>query len=86
MKTIYKYPVKITGEFDIGMPKDSKILYVAMQNGSPYMWVLVDPDATHETRTFSIVGTGNPAAHVEVENYIGTFQQYQFVWHLFEIK
>ena len=83
---VWKYPITITDEFDIELPKDAKILCVQMQGGVlPCIWVQTSGVEIYETRHFSIIGTGNPFL-AEGLIYIGTFQQYdgQLVWHLFE--
>lgn len=86
-KTIWKYPVPIADNFILEMPRSADILCVQMHRGRPRLWALVDPSAPTEERTFSVVGTGNPADHVrhEPEFYIGTFQVEVLVWHLFEL-
>jgi len=93
---IYKYPVKITDEFEIEMPKGAHILDVQMQREDACLWAMVDIEAEKETRCFRIIGTGNPIP--EFSNwsrmkyrrgyeYIGTFQQHNgaLVWHLLEM-
>jgi hypothetical protein len=83
MKTIYKYRVPITDEFELLIPKDARVLTVQMQERFPYIWALVDTYNKDQSRTFYIVGTGNPVPSVECV-YVGTFQVPPFVWHLFE--
>lgn len=91
MRTIWKYPIPITDEFTLELPFNSKILYVGWSRGSSifdvaHVWVLIpDTEAYKIERKFHIFGTGNPI--MENENrlqYIGTFKEDKFVWHLFE--
>ena len=81
---IYKYPVPITDEFSLTMPRDAKILTLQLQQGMATMWALVDLSHAPETRRFRIFGTGVPLDCVGLV-YIGTFQANAFVWHLFEV-
>ena len=91
MKVIYKYRIEVTGEQVITMPKHAKILAVQMQDNSggsefpvPMIWAMVD---THEEMggiKLLIFGTGNSIPDSFTGQYIGTFQERQFVWHLYE--
>ena len=81
MKVIWKYD--ISGE-RIQVPVWSKVLCVQLQNGMPQIWMLVDEDEKEfETRTFVIIGTGQHF-YTDDLNYICTYQQGIFVWHIFE--
>lgn len=81
MKTIWKY--KINGS--IQMPMDAQILTVQNQDGEEHLWALVNPTNELEMRKFLIVGTGQSFDDTGT-NYIGTFHQPPFMWHLFELK
>ena len=81
MKAIYKYQLPAVGALQL--PLGAQILTIQLQNGSPTLWALVEPDNTLVDRTISIVGTG-----WEVEDnmeYICTYMDGPFVWHAFEI-
>ena len=81
MKTIYKY--QLPGVGALKLPLGAQILTVQLQNGSPTLWALVQPDNALVDRTISIVGTGS-----EVEDnmkYICTYMDGPFLWHAFEI-
>lgn len=80
MATIWKY--KIDGS--IQMPKDAKILTVQNQDGEEHLWALVNPINELEVRKFIIIGSGQSFDDTDA-NYIGTYQQPPFVWHLFEL-
>ena len=82
MLTIWKYPLTLRG-LTIDMPAGATILTVQLQDETPTIWALVDPDRPCETRTFTIVGTGHRVP--DGLGYVGTFQQPPFVWHLFEV-
>lgn len=84
VKTIWKYPIGT--ETEIEMPEFAQVLSVQVQNGEPFIWVLVNPDLARTMRRFVTYGTGhqlpsNPGM------YLGTFQlsQLGLVFHLFEV-
>jgi hypothetical protein len=87
MKTIYKYPLEITDTQEILIPHDSVILDIQFQNDTLCLWALIsDTEETSKDKiTVNIVGTGNPASHVDTSRYIGTVQQFggSLVWHVF---
>lgn len=86
MKQIWKFQV----ENVIEMPKGAEILTVqtqAMANRytfDPYIWAKVDPRNETEIRKFEVIGTGHQFDDTGKE-YIGTYFDGPFVWHLFEI-
>jgi hypothetical protein len=84
METIYKYPVEPT--MVIRLPKDAKPLCVQMQNGAPYMWVVLDNEAKTDDRIFHCTGTGHDMSRYSTSrlDYIGTFQGEGLVFHVFE--
>jgi len=69
------------------MPVQAEILKVATQKGFPCMWVMVDPDAHKEARSFTTIGTGHGInTSVGELKYLDTYQTDDgyLVWHLFE--
>lgn len=88
-KTIWKYKVSVEADrFSIQMPKDSEILCMQEQFGSPCMWVLADPDQEIEERFFETFGTGR-IIHYDMgvdRKYIDTYQLNNggLVFHVFE--
>lgn len=87
MKTIWKYPIPTTRDFDLDLPVGAKILTVHTQKDSPKIWVLIDPDMGSENRKFIIKPTGYSYFDSKNLRYIGTFflGNESLVWHLFEI-
>lgn len=81
-KTIWKYELK-QGTTEIIMPTGAEILTVQNQGEHPMLWVLVEPDNKPQTRRFTIFGTGWPMDDYSGD-YVATFQQGSFVWHVFE--
>lgn len=85
MKTIWKFPLRLAGVQTINMPDCAKVRHVAVQHIlGPQLWAEVDPTAKTEPRNFAIHGTGQPIA--DNEQYVGTFHQGEFVWHVYEVK
>ena len=83
MRVIWKYD--ISREI-IRVPIWSKVLCVQLQDGEPQIWMLVDTEEkVFERRRFIVIGTGQSFNSKDM-NYIGTYQQGIFVWHVFEIN
>lgn len=88
MRTIYKYPLEVTGVQELELPHGAEILDIQMQHGAPQAWVLLDPDIT--TGNFpkiAIYGTGHGIPDDVELKYISTFQvnEGQFIFHAFEV-
>lgn len=87
IKSIYKYWIDIATTQPILIPKGGEILSVQVQNGSPQMWVLVDPIAEKEERFFEVFGTGH-RVHSDMgieRKFLGTVQMdLDLVFHVFE--
>lgn len=86
-KRVWKYQLSITDWQALYMPIGAVILSVQEQFGDICLWAMVDSEEEiYENRIIIIVGTGNPAEHVDPINYIGTVQTHDgsLVWHVFE--
>jgi hypothetical protein len=87
VKAIWKYQIalRVDGVFWLDMPKGARILKLALQNGAPTLWAMVDIHADTETRKFALCLTGSPI--VDEGEYLDTFllENDSFVVHLFEI-
>lgn len=80
--TVWKFPLALTAEQVIEMPVINRPLTIQMQGNQPCLWSLVDPASRRirvEIRTF---GTGRNGITDKME-YIGTYQETAFVWHVF---
>jgi hypothetical protein len=86
--TIWKFTFPINNAVVIEMPANARILHVECQDGQPCLWALVDPKAQRVSRVFHIFGTGHEIdeAQLATLEFIATFQQTPFVWHLFGHK
>lgn len=86
VKAIFKFPLpyEIGTVITILMPPGAVPLHFALQNGIKTMWAAVDFEETLQVeRRFAIVGTGVPLPFDY--KYVGTLQEGEFVWHLFEV-
>lgn len=87
MITIWKYEIK-EPEVTLMIPEGARVLDLQLQEGTPTpcIWVLVDTDNDLVERKFIIHGTGHKVGwHMNLVNYIGTFQLQGFTWHLIEV-
>lgn len=82
--TIWKFVLPFLGEGVIQMPAVSSVLHVGAQGGHICVWALVSPTAPEEQRRFLIAGTGHPLPSEGSWSYIGSVQQDEHVWHIFE--
>lgn len=85
MKRVYKYPIHVTDYQEIALPIGAQPLTVQSQNGSPFLWALVDPDRDSEPFPLRIVGTGHDFKDSSDWRYLSTFQMYNgsLVFHVF---
>lgn len=87
MRTIWKYELDLLkdgGINDIAMPLHAKALTVQNQRGALCLWVECDPQEPMAERRFIIVGTGFSFCS-DGMSYVGTLQDRQFVWHVYEV-
>lgn len=91
---IWKYELELTDQQIISLPKGAKILTLQTQRKDegeeprPFIWAEVNPEAPQEERVFCTLGTGKniPTAFFEQTDYVGTYQQEPFVWHVYTLK
>jgi len=86
MKTIYKYPLQVTDDQDLFLPKGAVILSVIVQQNVLVLYAGVDnSEKIEERRKIKIFGTGNPVYYEQGKlRFIASVQQGVFVWHVFE--
>lgn len=94
MKTIYKYPLDVSGGTNLMtalLPKDAVVLDVGLQNAQLFVWAIVD-DQQKETEghLFIVSGTGHPLPPVPEDRtmvHIGTklYRDGALVLHAFEL-
>lgn len=85
---IWKYKLEISDDHVLTIPAHAKILYLAVQNNVPCLWVQVNPYNKGVKRHFITYGTGHgiEAEEDDVLIYVGTYQLSNgFVGHVFEM-
>jgi len=84
MQTIYKYElVNVPGRQTLRLTEGAKILCIQIQSGTACVWVQLDTDAQPWEFTIRIVGTGHNLQKVKGYEYVGTFQDPPYVWHVY---
>lgn len=83
--TIYRYPIAISDNITLMLPKGAQLLTAQVQHGIPRVWALVDPTAPAEPRRLYVYGTGHPTQSGS-QRYLGTMQLSggMLVFHVFE--
>ena len=86
MKTIWKTEIT-AGSGSAALPKGARPISVHVQDGTPCMWSIVDPEAEIEMRSIHIAGTGHDLPE-NLGAFIGTFlvQNDSLVFHVFELN
>ena len=87
MQTIHKYPLKGVATQNITTPAGPKLLHLAVQNGVPCLWFLVDPGREYEVEwQIRVYGTGEIVPDFESLNtFFGTILLHDgaLVYHVF---
>lgn len=89
MTTIWKKTIGAVNSEGIALievPQGAKFLTVQIQNGSPAIWFMCNPNQPLVSRSIQWVGTGNEVKNPDELVYIVTTQQFNgsFVSHFFE--
>ena len=86
MSRIYKYPLQLTEQQKINMPTGAKVIHVAVQREAICLWAIVDPDQPVESRSFGILGTGQPDFNPKEMRHLVSvlMSDVTFGWHVFE--
>lgn len=85
MKAIHKFPLPVETECFVPMPRRAEVLCVQVQNGTPFVWALVDTkEKVTAKHWFFVYGTGHET--FEQGKYLGTFQLEggALVFHVFD--
>lgn len=84
MKTIWKF--LILNDQELELPEDYEVLYVDKDNKDnlPCMWILFDTEKSKVKKRFVVGGTGWNFDHML--QYIGSWQEGPYVWHVGEYK
>lgn len=84
-KTIWKFQLVggPGGGCIIPMPSGAEIVMATDVQARPTLWAEVDPNMPKVNRRFGVVGTGWPLE--EDAEYLGTYFDGPFVWHIYEL-
>lgn len=87
-KTIWKFPFGVADSQVVMLPKGAKILSAGVQNETPVLWAMVDPEAEKVPRTILLRGTGHPAREAVDARFIDTIFMVggAIVFHVFELE
>lgn len=85
MKTIWKFPLAITDEQSVMVPKGARALSVGIQDGQLVMWCEVVPGQDTIFATVSVRGTGHPLGIADGLGFVGTAidRGRALVWHVY---
>lgn len=85
MHQICKYPLQITDQQQVLMPRNAKILAAGIDNmNNVCLWASVNDEAPKMVRAIKVVGTGNPFEDTHLWKHVSTVAAYPFIWHIFE--
>lgn len=70
--TVWKFKLPAEPEVMVPMPRQARILRVDFQDHDLRMWAMVDPEMPRVERRFALRGTGQDAAGLWWETYVGT--------------
>jgi len=86
-RKIFKYEIPIADDFSLPLPQGARVLSIDVQNGTPFIWALVDEEAGKESVYFHLAGTGHVVPPHVADSYafVGTFMLHggALVFHLF---
>lgn len=86
MRTIWKYVISEHARpQSFQIPFGGKLCHVDVdpQGVGPAMWFEIDTEHTSETRSFIVLGTGDPIS--KGFEHIGTLRDVAWIWHVFEV-
>lgn len=87
MITIHKYLIEITSKQKLEIPSGGKIIKVGLDgHNGPSIWAIVETELVEMERIILLFGTGHELPEdIRINcNYIGTFVEQPYVWHVFE--
>lgn len=85
MKTLWKYPLRITHEQVVEVPIGAKLRKFALDpENSICVWFEVDTEAVKTKVRLFIVGTGNELPN-DATRYYGSVTRGNYVWHLYGV-
>ena len=83
MRTIYRYPLRVTDVQTITGPGLDQIVSVDNRRSELEVWGEVNTAEIDVTWKVYVVGTGNSADHVVWADHVGHVIDGPFVWHVY---
>lgn len=80
---IWKFPLRLVDEQVIEVPGLINVISAVNQDGNLCLYAEVKPDDPPAKVKVFVVGTGNPAHHVEEALFVDTVMMGPFVWHIY---
>lgn len=81
-RTIHKFDLTdVTTAIPVG--GRALVRHVGMQNGQPKVWIEHDLNTHGGTLTLALIGTGHQVP--EYIDFVGTFFDESFVWHVYRV-
>ena len=84
-KRIFKYPLHLTDEQTIEMPKGAQIVHTDNQAGTLCVWAWVDDEQPLVWHRIAIVGTGHDVSRFDPATLVGVIVSPSFVWHILDL-
>jgi hypothetical protein len=81
MRTVWKFPLEITDQQVIEVHGIPRVVLVAIQNGTPCIWMEMDTDERKVPMRLYIVGTGHSVP--PFTQHVVSFLDGRFVWHIY---
>ena len=84
---VHKYKLAFNTYNVIKLPKDAKILKIALQNDTPHVWIATNPegpDSAPVNRLIAVIGTGWETKVDGTWQYVDTIFPGPLVFHCFD--
>jgi hypothetical protein len=73
MKTVTKFPLKVSDSLEVEMPQGAQLLYLGMARARPCLFALVDDQNPKVVRRLRLTATGEPIADLSPEwKFVGS--------------
>lgn len=83
MKTIHKYPLKITDVQPILIAPGYRVAHVGLDPIRQLcLWAIIETETQKKPGLIFVVGTGHPIPDL-AKTHLGSYVDAPFVWHIF---
>ena len=85
MWTVWKYKLPFPRQkIDLVMPVGANLVHFAKQGIVLCVWARVEPGRAEGLRRLMVLGTGLPVTEEYPYSHVGTCEDGEFIWHLFD--